>query len=699
MCKQPYLVHLYSLDETWRIWVANLNSTDNNNTSSSDNVTTSKPNLVTDLTSNLNAQEIILLSKGPKFSLSPGISEHTITGINIAFYRLANQIRWKHFRESRFQPSDFLTYPQSRHIYKPESEDELERKLQRIHHKLQTTLKELQPQRKWSNISHAEKKVIKELKEKNYICLPSDKGTEFCVIQQDTYTRVALAHLNDSSTYQKVPRMSAKTVENKVNSTWKKVCLRNEIPSLVRKSFIAGNTDLPRFYHLIKTHKTGPAIKIPPIVSNTNGPTQRLSWLLANALKPLLKDVSAHLENSLELIKYIQAGDFTTNKTLPYPCSLDVVSLYTSIPIQEAITNATDRIHNPIFHLAKQDIKDLLTVTLNNMYFSFNDQVFRQKEGLPMGSNISAILAIMFMDRLETIALSSHLSISPYKRYVDDIYLQTTCEDMADQFHSTMNNLHPKLKFEIEKPVITPSGHSLSLLDFKVTISKDGKSSFEFYKKTAKKPIFVHHQSAIPTKSKINFIRNERKRIEDKCSTKMIARKHQNTFDDVLRLNGYPESIIDKTKHSQNHQENPRPSNTEWSHMKIPYISERLNYRITSIFRKEDIPVRVAHKSYTLRRALSHNNKERTCTRANCPISGTKLCLLRNAVYQITCNNCNQHYIGSTIRFIHDRVREHLNNDNSSVKKHLSQCQNKGIEIKSIVLENDPANLRLLEAF
>ena len=43
-----------------------------------------------------------------------------------------------------------------------------------------------------------------------------------------------------------------------------------------------------------------------------------------------------------------------------------------------------------------------------------------------------------------------------------------------------------------------------------------------------------------------------------------------------------------------------------------------------------------------------------------------------------------------------------LNNDNSSVKKHLSQCQNKvykGVEIKSIVLENDPANLRLFEAF
>jgi len=69
---------------------------------------------------------------------------------------------------------------------------------------------------------------------------------------------------------------------------------------------------------------------------------------------------------------------------------------------------------------------------------------------------------------------------------------------LADQFHQTMNNLHAKIKFQIEKA----NGLSLSLLDFKVTISKDGKSSFEFYKKPAKKPLFVHHQSAIPKKIK-----------------------------------------------------------------------------------------------------------------------------------------------------------------------------------------------------
>ena len=81
-------------------------------------------------------QEISLLSKGPKFSLSPGVNEHTITSINVAFCRLTNQIRWKHFRESHPQHSDFLTYPQTRHVYKPESQEELESKLQRIHHEL-----------------------------------------------------------------------------------------------------------------------------------------------------------------------------------------------------------------------------------------------------------------------------------------------------------------------------------------------------------------------------------------------------------------------------------------------------------------------------------------------------------------------------------------------------------------------------------
>ena len=120
------------------------------------------------------------------------------------------------------------------------------------------------------------------------------------------------------------------------------------------------------------------------------------------------------------------------------------------------------------------------------------------------------------------------------------------------------------------------------------------------------------------------------------------------------------------------------------------------------IFRKGNIPVRIAHKSFTLRQALSHTSTERKCTRDKCPISNTGLCLRRNAVYQLTCNICDQQYIGSTTRFIYDRVRVHINNENSSVKKHIYSCQYKDykrIGVKIIMSENNLTNLRLYDAF
>ena len=67
-------------------------------------------------------------------------------------------------------------------------------------------------------------------------------------------------------------------------------------------------------------------------------------------------------------------------------------------------------------------------------------------------------------------------------------------------------------------------------------------------------------------------------------------------------------------------------------------------------------------------------------------------------MYQLTRNSCDQQYICSTTRFIHDRVKEHLNNENSSVKKtylFLPEQRLSGIEVKIIMSENDPANLRL----
>jgi hypothetical protein len=63
----------------------------------------------------------------------------------------------------------------------------------------------------------------------------------------------------------------------------------------------------------------------------------------------MLKEAPAHLENSMELIEDLYSRDRTTNLKFPYPFSLDVIALYTSVPIHEAIKDAIDRIKNTTY--------------------------------------------------------------------------------------------------------------------------------------------------------------------------------------------------------------------------------------------------------------------------------------------------------------------------------------------------------------
>ena len=99
-------------------------------------------------------------------------------------------------------------------------------------------------------------------------------------------------------------------------------------------------------------------------------------------------------------------------------------------------------------------------------------------KGLPMGSSLSAILAILFMDNIEKRALQHLGSIKIFKRYVDDCFILTDRKETALNFQTILNAQHPNIKFEIE---LRNEDSRLSLLDF--TISINDEVSFDFYKK------------------------------------------------------------------------------------------------------------------------------------------------------------------------------------------------------------------------
>ena len=164
-----------------------------------------------------------------------------------------------------------------------------------------------------------------------------------------------------------------------------------------------------------------------------------------------------------------------------------------------------------------------------------------------LGFSTSGILAIMFMDKLES-ALS-HTTSSAHTRYMQ----------MTSSFKQPMKNLHPRLKPEIKRPTFSSEGLSLSLLALKVTLSENSKKLLgKIQKKGMKKPLFVHHQSVLPRNSKINFICNEQRcRV---CSRDFLPQtafnKHDCVLDNILPSCEYPETVMKKSQchHQQNLQ-------------------------------------------------------------------------------------------------------------------------------------------------
>ena len=316
------------------------------------------------------------------------------------------------------------------------------------------------------------------------------------------------------------------------------------------------------------------------------------------------------------------------------------------------------------------------------------------QNGLPMGSSVSSILACVFMYRLE-ISPIRDLTLSVYKRYVDDVFYTTTSKEEAEKILEVMNRQHAAIKFELEHPV----EGMLKLLDFSVEI-ENGHAQVDFYKKRAKSDVFMNFNSAIPTSLKMHIVRNEIRRI---CERSAPARVEHNVerFRTVLRANAYPEDWIRNNSRpcrrlTPTTDSNRPESDRHFFYLRLPFVSDRVYNRVRRVLTKHKLPVRVIHQQRTLRSCLSRGVTS-SCTLRNCPVSDPRLCLTRNCVYRLTCSNCSSSYIGSTTRPLHTRVMEHYSRSESSVYQHRRSC-NAGFSAQVLSREREVTSLRIAEA-
>ena len=112
---------------------------------------------------------------------------------------------------------------------------------------------------------------------------------------------------------------------------------------------------------------------------------------------------------------------------------------------------------------------------------------------------------------------------------------------------------------------------------------------------------------------------------------------------------------------------------------------------------KYDFPIRIYHKPKTLRRILEPKCENSVCNLKSCPLSDPRKCPVKKCVYELQCDGCSARYIGSTMRPLHLRIREHLQSPNSSVFKHKVICSST-FTTKILGRCGDVTSLRILEA-
>ncbi|XP_018360778.1 PREDICTED: uncharacterized protein LOC108759711 [Trachymyrmex cornetzi] len=302
--------------------------------------------------------------------------------------------------------------------------------------------------------------------------------------------------------------------------------MKNDISELSYKKLRSSDGNLPMAYALPKIHKEGTPFRI--IISSLDSPLYSLASFLHEVISKNIDSLFSKIENSVQLVKKLKGTQVKKNFSL---ISLDVVSLFTNVPIELAIKSIEKRwnkIKNGI-SMPKVEFLRALTFVLDSTFFVFNEQYYQQKFGAPMGSPLSPIIADIVMQDLETEALDIlGVPLPFYFRYVDDI-LTAVPIDSIDHVLTVFNSFHERLQFTLEN-----GGDKINFLDLTLIKNKD-RLEMDWYHKPTFSGRYLNFLSAHPlsqkrgqTGRKLNTRINEhRNSINWKTNTQSVITNHR----------------------------------------------------------------------------------------------------------------------------------------------------------------------------
>ena len=173
--------------------------------------------------------------------------------------------------------------------------------------------------------------------------------------------------------------------------------------------------------------------------------------------------------------------------------SFDVVNLYPSAPIKEAIDIVAEMLKSDLSlrqrtKLSVDDLRQLMELCLSKCYFLWNDKIYLLKNSAPIGLALMVVMAESFLQHHEKNAIETSSnqipSIAPksFLRYVDDSHARFENIDHARTFQEILNNQDKNIEYTIETE--NSSSKSLQFLDLDIT-NDNGQYTFKVHRKNA----------------------------------------------------------------------------------------------------------------------------------------------------------------------------------------------------------------------
>ena len=358
---------------------------------------------------------------------------------------------------------------------------------------------------------------------------------------------------------------------------------------------------------------------------------------------------------------------------LKYFCSFDISSLFTNVPLDEAIEICADALYRghldcPPF--PEDIIRELMLVATRGVEFSFNNQMYKQLDGVAMGSPLGPALANIFVGFHESRLFDNTVKPGVYFRLVDDTFTIFGSELGCDHFQEKLSLLHPALKFTVE----TEQNNSLNFLD--VLVEKEGTGFLtSIYRKPTFTGQYIRWTSFSPKKRKNSLFKTLVHRALRICSKTKLG-SELDKIKQLLIENGYPPNVLFSCinqKLANFAAEKTFGLEKCPVYLKLPWIGnisskfeDQINKAITSCF-------------YAVKPCVVYNTRVMQPSAKKDSVPTTQK---RCVVYEFSCR-CEARYVGRTTQRLVDRIKQHvptrIRKKSSTVREQPpSMCRNIG---------------------